>query len=117
MKNSSRRGLFHPDDIKTVGLSGSPGPLSAPLPGPIKLSSRPPSSSLLAVGSSTFGPPSTHRGLHSRSPSLSGMSGGTGSLGRSESRRAQSQTEFEKYTEDDDENYEDVFGKPNGAGT
>ena len=45
------------------------------------------------------------------------MSGGTGSLGRSESRRAQSQTEFEKYTEDDDENYEDVFGKPNGAGT
>ncbi|KZV90279.1 hypothetical protein EXIGLDRAFT_837889 [Exidia glandulosa HHB12029] len=29
---NTRRGLFHPDDIKTVGLSASPGPQTAPLP-------------------------------------------------------------------------------------
>jgi hypothetical protein len=33
MKTSVRRGLFHPDDIKTIGLAPpSPGPKTAPLP-------------------------------------------------------------------------------------
>lgn len=35
MKNSVRKGLFHPDDLKTLGLGGlttSPGPKTAPLP-------------------------------------------------------------------------------------
>jgi len=27
-----RRGIFHPDDIKTLGLHNSPGPMTAPLP-------------------------------------------------------------------------------------
>jgi hypothetical protein len=36
-------------------------------------------------------------------------------MGRAEARRLQSATEFDKYAEDDDEDYEDVFGKPNGT--
>jgi hypothetical protein len=113
MKNPSRRGIFHPNDIKTLGIGGSPGPLSAPLPGLTKLSPKPPLSPMV---SSTFGPPSSSGGSHSRSPSVAGIIGGSGSLGRSEARRAQSQTGFGKYTEDDEENYEDIFGKPNGNG-
>ena len=38
-----------------------------------------------------------------------------GSVGRAEARRMLSATEFDKYTEGDDEDYEDVFGKPNGT--
>ncbi|TFK39077.1 hypothetical protein BDQ12DRAFT_630265 [Crucibulum laeve] len=99
MKNSVRRGLFHPDDIKTVGLSASPAPLSAPLPGLNRKPSRP---SLSPIQSSMAG-------THSRSSSLAG-----GSFGKAEARKLQNQAEFGKYTEDDDEDYEDVFGKPNG---
>ena len=41
----------------------------------------------------------------------------SGSFGRSEARRLHSQPEFGKYAEDDDEDYDDVFGKPaNGTG-
>lgn len=39
-----------------------------------------------------------------------------GSLGRSEAKRFISQPEFGKYAEDDEEDYEDVFGKLNGNG-
>ncbi|EEB93559.1 hypothetical protein MPER_07763 [Moniliophthora perniciosa FA553] len=137
MKNSVRRGLFHPDDIKVFGLNfnlnTSPGPKTAPLPDiaeprPFDRPTRPslsPVSRGSASGSSsrtnslnhnTASPPSL-RG-HGRSFSFvstgSGGSGG-GSMGRAETRRLQSAAEFGKYTEDDDEDYEDVFGKPNGT--
>ena len=36
--------------------------------------------------------------------------------GKARRAQSQSQTEFGKYTEDDDENYDDVTGKPNGNG-
>jgi hypothetical protein len=40
----------------------------------------------------------------------------TGSLGRSDAKRFAGQ-EFDKYAEnDDDEDYDDVFGKANGTG-
>lgn len=61
-------------------------------------------------------------GSHGRSTSLttphSGSGSGSGSFGRAEARRTQSQSqaEFGKYTEEDDEDYDDVFGKPNGNG-
>ena len=42
--------------------------------------------------------------------------GNGGSFGRVEAKKLQNQAEFGKYTEDDDEDYEDVFGKPNGTG-
>jgi len=58
----------------------------------------------------SFGPASAS--AHSRSASLAGTNG---SFGRAEARRTQSQAEFEKYTEEDDEDYEDVFGKLNGT--
>lgn len=120
MKNSVRRGLFHPDDIKVFGLSTtSPGPLSAPLPSLSRKSSRPSLSPIGTPSGPSFGPASASaRGSHSRSSSLAGtFNSGSGSFGRAEARRAQNQNqaEFEKYTEEDDENYEDVFGKPNGS--
>jgi hypothetical protein len=116
VKNSLRRGLFHPDDIKTVGLtSTSPGPMSAPLPGLARKSSRPSLTPIVAVNGPSFGSQSG-RGSHSRSSSFAGAAGSSGSVGRSEARRTLSQTEFGKYTEEDDEDYEDVFGKPNGTG-
>jgi len=49
---------------------------------------------------------------HRRSSSLSGG----GSFGRSEALKIQSQSELDRYTESDEEDYEDVFGKPTGAG-
>ncbi|KAI0060355.1 hypothetical protein BV25DRAFT_1917717 [Artomyces pyxidatus] len=107
MKNSFRRGLFHPDDIKTVGLApSSPGPKTAPLP---ELSHHQPKPSLSPMMASTAFPARSH----SRSPSFAGS--GSGSMGRSEARRLQSQSEFGKYAEDDDEDYDDVFGKPNAT--
>ncbi|KAH9922944.1 uncharacterized protein B0H18DRAFT_1085777 [Fomitopsis serialis] len=113
MKNSFRRGLFHPNDIKTYGLgSTSPGPMTAPLPDLSHKRSRPGLSPVVAT------PPlagsSSARNAHSRSSSFIGPSG-SGSFGRAESRRYPSQPEFGKYAEDDDEDYDDVFGKANGT--
>ncbi|KAJ7758429.1 hypothetical protein B0H14DRAFT_3598399 [Mycena olivaceomarginata] len=145
MKNSFRQGLFHPDDIKTFGLGRSPpGPLSAPsLSGLFNRSTsdpkpgRPPLSPLVTVSpvvgpasatnprgangsSSTSGSispaPQSIRLAHSRSSSFAGTSVGIGgSVGRAEARRVLNEAEFGKYAEEDDEDYEDVFGKPNGT--
>jgi hypothetical protein len=112
MKNSVRRGLFHPDDIKIVGLANfpSPGPMSAPLP-LSKKKSRPSISPIVAVPAS--GSQAT-RSPHIRSSSFVGSFSNSGSFGRSEAKKINSD-EFEKYTETDDEDYEDVFGKLNGT--
>ena len=111
MKNNVRRGLFHPDDIKIIGLSNiAPGPLSAPIPSLSRKSSRP---SISPLGS--FGPSSASSYSHSRSGSLATPLGSTGSFGQAEAKKLQNQTEFGKYTEDDEEDYEDVFGKPNAT--
>ncbi|KAJ7037780.1 hypothetical protein C8F04DRAFT_1393450 [Mycena alexandri] len=143
MKNSFRQGLFHPDDIKTFGLGRSPpGPLSAPsLSGLFNRStsdpkpSRPPLSPLVTAppiagpasaldprtqqhtSSGSVSPvPASLRLSHSRSSSFAGTSVGIGgSVGRAEARRLLNETEFGKYAEEDDEDYEDVFGKPNGT--
>ncbi|KAF8513773.1 hypothetical protein JB92DRAFT_3083136 [Gautieria morchelliformis] len=94
MKNSLRRGLFHPNDIKTVGLGKiEPSPLTAPLPLDQSKSMR-----ATPIASS-----------HSRASSVGG------SVGRSDARRALSSSDFGRYTEGEDENYEDVFAKSNGA--
>ncbi|KAH9831359.1 kinase-like protein [Rhodofomes roseus] len=113
MKNSFRRGLFHPNDIKTYGLGNtSPGPMTAPLPDLGYKKSRPGLSPVVATP--PLAGPSSSRGAHSRSSSFIGPSG-SGSFGRAESRRYPSQPEFGKYAEDDDEDYDDVFGKANGT--
>lgn len=115
MKNSIRRGLFHPDDIKVVGLSGGPGPSSAPLL--TRKPSRPSLSPINPAGGPSIGTIAS-RTPHVRSSSFvaaPAASGGNGSFGRAEARRVNSQSsEFDKYTEEDDEDYEDVFGKPSG---
>ncbi|KAG6817006.1 hypothetical protein H0H87_000902 [Tephrocybe sp. NHM501043] len=115
MKNT-RRGLFHPDDIKTVGLAlGVPGPLSAPLPTLARKPSRPGLNTILPSPGLSLGPSSAvSQGSHSRSSSFAATPGSGGSFGRAEARRVQDQT-FGKYAEDDDEDYEDVFGKSNGS--
>ena len=102
MKNSVRRGLFHPDDIKTMGLAAAagPAPLSAPLPGLVRKPSRP--------SINTFD------NQYARGGSLASAPGG-GSFGRNEAKKAQSQAEFGKYAEADEEDYEDVFGKVNAT--
>jgi hypothetical protein len=110
MKNNVRRGLFHPDDIKIIGLSNiTPGPLSAPLP---SLSRKPSRPSISPLGS--LGPSSASSYSHSRSGSLA-TPGSAGSFGQAEAKKLQNQTEFGKYTEDDEEDYDDVFGKPNAT--
>ncbi|KAF7767933.1 hypothetical protein Agabi119p4_7176 [Agaricus bisporus var. burnettii] len=99
LKNSFRKGLFHPDDIKTVGLSAPAALNSAPLPGLSRKSSR-----------SGF---STMNGSTQRS---SGSGGG--SIGRADAKKIQSGNDldkFDKYAEEEDEDYEDVFGKPSGT--
>ncbi|KAF5382491.1 hypothetical protein D9615_003043 [Tricholomella constricta] len=116
MKNSVRRGLFHPDDIKTFGLAPTaPGPLSAPLPAITRKTSRPNLNPITAPVASTFGPSSVApQSSHSRSSSIVVTAGNGGSFGRAEARRLQNES-FGKYAEDDDEDYEDVFGKLNGS--
>lgn len=101
-KNPSQRGLFHPDDIKTIGLTPtSPAPMTAPLPD-LKQQS-------LSPLVQPSGRPRSARS-HSRSSSSAG------SYGRSEARRVSSKSaEFNKYAETDDEDYDDVFfAKPSG---
>ena len=116
MKTSVRRGLFHPDDIKTVGLAPpSPGPKTAPLPDiGVGRTPRQPSPGLPASASASpfVAPLPLSVRSHSHSPSLAGSS--SGSIGKSDARRLAS-SEFNKYAEDDDEDYDDVFGKPNGS--
>jgi hypothetical protein len=118
-KTSVRRGLFHPNDIKTVGLApASPSAKSAPLPdalamGHLRTQSHPLNHAVTPLSASPFAGPTSARS-HSRSPSFAGSS--NGSFGRSVVRRLSSQ-EFNKYAEDDDEDYDDVFGKPNGSCT
>ncbi|KAG1878473.1 hypothetical protein C8R48DRAFT_768034 [Suillus tomentosus] len=88
MKNSVRRGLFHPDDIKVLGLlSGSPGPMSAPLPSLSRKASRPSLSPISGMGL----PPTGSIRSHSRSSSFVGSSSSaSGSFGRAEAKRAAS---------------------------
>ena len=104
LKNSAKRGLFHPKDIKTVGLMPSePAPQSAPLSETTPIPSRSGISPISRV-------PSSSRS-HSRSNSVAG------SLGRAEAARVIQNQEFDKYAEEPDEDYEDVFGKSTGPGT
>jgi len=106
MKNPVRKGLFHPDDIKTVGITAPPGPFSAPVPGLSQKLSRPNFRLTMNGNMNTY---------------RSTGSGGSGSVGRTDAKKIQNNAlnsdleKFDKYAEEDDEDYEDVFGKPNGA--
>ncbi|KDN41719.1 hypothetical protein RSAG8_07250, partial [Rhizoctonia solani AG-8 WAC10335] len=108
MKNGSRRGLFHPDDIPRMArptpselaldltpTKGRPlsGQFSRPDPSPIT----PPPQSAPALGAQS-------RSVSHPHPA--------GSFGRKSQPQGQGQSELERYTEDEDEDYEDVFGKP-----
>ncbi|PPQ99462.1 hypothetical protein CVT26_014278 [Gymnopilus dilepis] len=132
VKNSRRRGLFHPDDIKTIGLSSpasaSPAPLSAPLPGLSRKPSRPSISPLGSLGPASGSGSSYNHGHgygHTRSGSLASApllgnaasGSGSGSFGKAEAQQLQMELEIGKYAEDDEEDYEDVFGKVGGAST
>ncbi|KAG1822659.1 uncharacterized protein BJ212DRAFT_1444950 [Suillus subaureus] len=93
-------------------LSGSPGPISAPLPSLSRKASRPSLSPISGMGL----PPTGSIRSHSRSSSFVGSgSSASGSFGRVEAKRAASHAEFGKYAEDDDEDYDDIFGKPGGT--
>ncbi len=120
-QSSHRKGLFHPDDIKTLGLNGMNGPSTAPSkirsasatepPAPTvrtiartsSAGSRPPYSPLQ---SPSILSPSTNSN-HQRSMSH------TGSVGRAAMQRQKSSSELDRYTESDEEDYDDVFAKAN----
>lgn len=121
-RHPSRRGLIWPLDIHTVGsmggpLTASPGPQTAPLPSlspvpspPSTISRRSPLSPTPIRRPSSATPP----GTYSRSGSLATI--GTGSMGRADARRAASTSELERYTEDEEEGYDDIFGKVGASG-
>ncbi|KAF9525506.1 hypothetical protein CPB83DRAFT_859376 [Crepidotus variabilis] len=120
MKTSLKRGLIHPDDLKSIAISAAssssipPGPLSAPLPGLTRKPSRSSISPRGSLGPTGGGPMSASAtsGGHNRSGSLAGTNG---SFGKSEFQKQQA--EFGKYAEDDEEDYDDVFGKPGANAT
>ncbi|KAM6494311.1 hypothetical protein JOM56_010672, partial [Amanita muscaria] len=114
-KNHNKKGLFHPDDIKVYSFgSTSPGPRSAPLPALNRKASRASLGPLITTATGPLPGPASSNGSHGRASSITGSAG---SFGRSEARQLHGQTEleFEKYAEEEEEDYDDVFGKPNGA--
>ncbi|KAF8505364.1 hypothetical protein BU17DRAFT_101047 [Hysterangium stoloniferum] len=98
MKNSVRKGIFRPEDIKTVGLGQIElSPATAPLPPEHTKPTRPSAGPVCSLS-------------HSRASSMGG------SFGPSDAKRALSgSSDLERYTEGEDEDYEDVFAKPNGT--
>ena len=101
----------------TRPLTTSPGPQTAPLPldspvpsPPSTIFRRSPLSHTPIRRPSSATPP----GTYSRAASLAVT--GTGSLGRADARRAASTTELERYTEDENEGYDDIFGKVGVSG-
>ncbi|KAJ7457589.1 hypothetical protein B0H11DRAFT_1818203, partial [Mycena galericulata] len=115
----SLSGLFgrSTSDPKPARPPLSPLVTTPPLTGPASASA---SSSLRTNSGLAAGPaspvPASLRLSHSRSSSFAGTSVGIGgSVGRAEARRMLNEAEFGKYAEEDDEDYEDVFGKPNGT--
>jgi hypothetical protein len=137
MRTSVRRGLFHPKDIKTIGFGDVPSaPATAPLPSAMP---SPPSTAPSPASASTSSSTSMRR--KSSRPSLSpivptpAMAGPAsarsytapyisshghtrsassgGSFGRADADARFS--EFVKYAEDEDEDYDDIFGKANGT--
>ncbi|KAG9000575.1 hypothetical protein FRB90_011783 [Tulasnella sp. 427] len=116
-RSQNRQGLFHPDDIKRIGLSGLGESSSSK---PLTLSTSPPSinGSLRIASSGSRSPLSplpspsilpTPLPRHQRSSSTSG------SVGRAEAKRQLTVDKLDQYTEDDDEDYDDIFAKPSGA--
>ncbi|KAG8995688.1 hypothetical protein FRB94_008863 [Tulasnella sp. JGI-2019a] len=130
-KHSNRNGLFHPDDIKTKGLNGSGHNHSQSLTAPRQTSgssSQPStpfdSSSIRKVSSgSTSSIPSQLSPLPSPSiisqplPNHQRATSSSGSFGRSDSRTRQTTSELGRYTEAEEEDYDDIFAKPSGQNT
>lgn len=87
-------------------MNTSPGPTTSPLPGTMGRGSM---SSIRRPGLSPLTPPMglTRSLSHSRSSSLL-----SGSMGRTDSKRSMSQAELMRYTEKEDEDYDELFGKP-----
>ena len=107
LKNGSKRGLLHPKDIQTMGLGSTPPALqSAPILDSTPRMSRPAAPASPVSRSSSASRPQ----MHSRSSSF------TNSMGRAEALRVVQSQEFDKYAEDDDEDYDDLFGKSTEPG-
>jgi hypothetical protein len=86
-----------------------------PLPSPNASLSRPPSSpslSTLSISSGSRSARSTYSRLSAFSKSLTNG----GSFGKSDAKRLSNSHKFGKYTESNEEDYEDVFGKLNSTG-
>ena len=117
-KNAAKASLYHPDDIKFVGLaqsrsrsgpggfvlgSSSGSPTSTPS-GSLASRPRPVRPGLSPVGAASSGG-------HSRSLSL-----GSGSVGAAEAQRLLAQSELGRYVEDEEDDYEDIFAASTDSG-
>ncbi|PVF99565.1 hypothetical protein CPB86DRAFT_872615 [Serendipita vermifera] len=118
LKAGGKKGLIFPADIKTVGLTSSPVSTSPSAQRISPLSPMPRRSS--------------HSDLPSLSPSMgsrrsplaklpitppSTISRSSTSASETTLQRIRSQAELERYTEEEDEDYEDVFGKVPASGS
>ncbi|CUA68863.1 hypothetical protein RSOLAG22IIIB_03729 [Rhizoctonia solani] len=108
MKNGSRRGLFHPDDIPRMARPTA-SELALDLT-PTKM--RPLSGQFSRPDPSPITPPPQSAPVLGAQPRSVSQSHPAGSFGRKSQHQGQGQSELERYTEDEDEDYEDVFGKP-----
>ncbi|KAG8761646.1 hypothetical protein FRC14_000030 [Serendipita sp. 396] len=112
IKSGSRRGPFFPSDIRTTGLTAggtSPGPKTAPI--------LPRRSSHSDLPSPTFPLSSGSSKSRFKAPITPPSSFSRGSTSDANLKKFQSQTELTRYTEEDDEDYEDVFGKVPASGS
>ncbi|WVQ96827.1 hypothetical protein IAU59_003934 [Kwoniella sp. CBS 9459] len=131
LKNHGRRGLMHPDDIRKVPLSPNPArptPLSsAPISRSLSTPSKPSSSVPLTTPSPSLPVPASPSPRNqarsppsSRQNSLRGKGTGVGTPGSATFGENDSLVEMElnKYTEKEEEDYEDIFeGQPPASGS
>ncbi|OCF43911.1 STE/STE11/CDC15 protein kinase [Kwoniella heveanensis CBS 569] len=131
LKIHGRKGLMHPDDIRKVPLSpdlAKPTPLSsAQLSRSLSTPSKPTTSLPLTTPSSSLPVPASPSPRNqarsppsSRQNSLRGKGSGAGTPGSTITGENDSLVEMElnKYTEKEEEDYEDIFGgQPHASGS
>ncbi|KAG8846902.1 hypothetical protein FRB96_001747 [Tulasnella sp. 330] len=133
-KHVKGNGLFHPDDIKTVGLNGSGsshkhsqslstsvhtnGSSSQPNTPFDHSSIRKVSAGSTSSGRSQLSPLPSPSIIPTPLPGHQRSASSSGSFGRSEVRSVPAaSSELGRYTEAEEEDYDDIFAKPSGQST
>ncbi|KAG8817392.1 hypothetical protein FRC17_011250 [Serendipita sp. 399] len=114
LKAGPRRGPFFPSEIKTTGLTaagpgGSPGPKTAPI--------LPRRSSHPDLPSPTFPLTSSSSMSRFNGPITPPSSISRASISETNLKKIRSHSELKRYTEEEEEDYDDVFGKVPASGS